>query len=51
LFFSLLSFFESQYPISKENILFVMLSSIINYILMLIFQYLFLKSNFKNEWR
>ncbi|MFL3000601.1 MAG: hypothetical protein ACJZ0Y_00350 [Cytophagales bacterium] len=51
LFFSLLSFFESQYPISIENILFVMLSSIINYILMLIFQYLFLKSNFKNEWR
>ena len=51
LFFSLLSFFESQYFISIENILFIMLSSIINYILMLIFQYLFLKSNFKNEWR
>ena len=51
LFFSLLSFFESQYFISIENILFIMLSSIINYILMLIFQYLFLKFNFKNEWR
>lgn len=51
LFYSLLSFLESEIIISSDNILFVILSCITNYIIMLTFQYLFLKFNFKNEWR
>ncbi len=51
LFYSLLSFLELEIIISVDNILFIILSSITNYIIMLIFQYLFLKFNFKNEWR
>ena len=51
LFYSLLSFLELEIIISLDNILFIILSSITNYIIMLIFQYLFLKFNFKNEWR
>ncbi len=51
LFYSLLSFLELEIIISVDNILFITLSSITNYIIMLIFQYLFLKFNFKNEWR
>ena len=51
LFYSLLSFLESVIIISSDNILFVILSCITNYIIMLTFQYLFLKFNFKNEWR
>ena len=51
LFYSLLSFLESEIIISSDNILFVILSCVTNYIIMLTFQYLFLKFNFKNEWR
>ena len=51
LFYSLLSFLESEIIISAENILFIILSCFTNYIIMLTFQYLFLKFNFKNEWR
>lgn len=51
LFYSLLSFLESVIIISSDNILFVILSCVTNYIIMLTFQYLFLKFNFKNEWR
>jgi len=51
LFYSLLSLLESESIISLDNIIFVILSSVANYIIMLIFQYLFLKFNFKNEWR
>ena len=51
LFYSLLSFLESEIIISAENILFIILSCVTNYIIMLTFQYLFLKFNFKNEWR
>jgi rod shape-determining protein MreD len=51
LFYSLLSFLESEITISADNILFIILSCVTNYIIMLIFQYLFLKFNFKNEWR
>ena len=51
LFYSLLSFFESEVIVSLDNILFIILSSTANYIFILIFQYLFLKFNFKNEWR
>lgn len=51
LFYSLLSFLESEIIISADNILFIILSCVTNYIIMLTFQYLFLKFNFKNEWR
>ena len=51
LFFLFLSFLESEIIISSDNILFVILSCVTNYIIMLTFQYLFLKFNFKNEWR
>lgn len=51
LFYSLLSFLESEIIISTDNILFIILSCVTNYIIMLTFQYLFLKFNFKNEWR
>jgi rod shape-determining protein MreD len=51
LLYSLLSFFESEVIVSLDNILFIILSSTANYIFILIFQYLFLKFNFKNEWR
>ena len=51
LFYSLLSYFEFESFVSLENILFIVLSAGTNYFLMLIFQYLFLKFNLKNEWR
>ena len=50
-FFILLSFLESSNFLNFENILTITLSTIVNIIFMIIFQYLFLKSNIKNEWR
>ena len=51
LFFILLSLLESSNFLKFENLLTITLSSIVNIIFMIIFQYLFLKSNIKNEWR
>lgn len=51
LFFILLSFLESSNFLNFDNILTITLSTIVNIIFMIIFQYLFLKSNIKNEWR
>ena len=50
-FFILLSFLESSNFLNFENIVTITLSTIVNIIFMIIFQYLFLKSNIKNEWR
>ncbi len=51
IFYSVLSLFESGVFLSLNNILFISLSSISNYILIVIFQYLFLNNNLSNEWR
>ena len=51
LFFILLSFLESSNFLNIDNLLTIILSTIVNIIFMIIFQYLFLKSNIKNEWR
>ena len=50
-FFILLSFLESSNFLNIDNLLTIILSTIVNIIFMIIFQYLFLKSNIKNEWR
>ena len=51
LFFILLSFLKSSNFLNIDNLLTIILSTIVNIIFMIIFQYLFLKSNIKNEWR
>ena len=51
IFYSILSLFESESFLSLNNLLFISLSSIANYILVIIFQYLFLNNNLSNEWR
>ena len=51
LFYSILSLFESGNFISLNNMLFVFLSSISNYILIVIFQFLFLRYNLNDGWR
>ena len=50
IFYSILSLFESESFLSLNNLLFILLSSIANYILVIIFQYIFL-NNISNEWR
>ena len=51
LFFSLLSLFESDVFFSINNLLFIIISSFINYIFILLFQYLFFDYNIRDEWR
>ena len=51
LFFSLLSLFESDLFFSINNLLFIIISSFINYIFILLFQYLFFDYNIRDEWR
>ena len=51
LFFSLLSLFESDLLFSINNLLFIIISSFINYIFILLFQYLFFDYNIRDEWR
>ena len=51
LFFSLLSLFESDIFFSINNLLFIIISSFINYIFILLFQYLFFDYNIRDEWR
>ena len=51
LFFSLLSLFESDVFLSINNLLFIIISSFINYIFILLFQYLFFDYNIRDEWR
>ena len=51
LFFSLLSLFESDLFLSINNLLFIIISSFINYIFILLFQYLFFDYNIRDEWR
>ena len=51
LFFSLLSIFESDVFFSINNLLFIIISSFINYIFILLFQYLFFDYNIRDEWR
>ena len=51
LFFSLLSLFESDVFFSINNLLFIIISSVINYIFILLFQYLFFDYNIRDEWR
>ena len=51
LFFSLLSLFVSDLFFSINNLLFIIISSFINYIFILLFQYLFFDYNIRDEWR
>ena len=51
LFFSLLSLFESDLFFSINNLLFIIISSFINYIFILLFQYLFFDYTIRDEWR
>ena len=51
LFFSLLSLFESDVFFSINNLLFIIISSFINYIFILLFQYLFFDYNIRDDWR
>ena len=51
MFYSILSLFESGEYLSLNNFLFISLSSISNYILIIVFQYLFLNNNVSNGWR
>ena len=51
IYFSILFYLESNTIFSLNSIIIILLTSISNYMFMLLFQYLFLKSNFKNEWR
>ncbi len=50
-FFCFLSLFESGNFFSLKNFSFIVYSTISNYVFMIIFQLLFLKSNSTNEWR
>ena len=51
IYFSMLFYLESNTIFAFNSIITILLTSIFNYMFMLLFQYLFLKSNFKNEWR
>lgn len=51
MFYSILSLFESGEYLSLNNFLFISLSSISNYILIIVFQYLFLNNIISNGWR
>ena len=51
LFFSLLTLFESDLFFSINNLLFIIISSFINYIFILLFQYLFFDYTIRDEWR
>lgn len=51
MFYSILSLFESGEYLSLNNFLFISLSSISNYILIIVFQYLFLNNIVSNGWR
>ena len=52
MFYSILSLFEFGEYLSLNNFLFIFLSSISNYVLIIIFQYLFLNNNnISDEWR
>ena len=48
---SILSLFESGEYLSLNNFLFISLSSISNFVLIIIFQYLFVNNSISNEWR
>lgn len=51
IFYSILSLFESGEYLSLNNFLFISLSSISNFVLIIIFQYLFVNNSISNEWR
>lgn len=51
MFYSILSLFESGEYLSLNNFLFISLSSISNFVLIIIFQYLFVNNSISNEWR
>tara|TARA_B100001029_G_C15035459_1_gene439831 strand:- start:335 stop:847 length:513 start_codon:yes stop_codon:yes gene_type:complete len=51
LFFSMLSLFESDLFFSINNLLFIIISGFVNYIFILLFQYLFFDNNIRDEWR
>ena len=51
LFFFFLSLIESNTIISLNNVMIILLSSLFNFIFIIVMQYLFLETNFKNEWR
>tara|TARA_Y100001935_G_scaffold208317_1_gene177815 strand:+ start:4 stop:516 length:513 start_codon:yes stop_codon:yes gene_type:complete len=50
-YFSLLIILESSSIFILQNIMFILFSSALNYLFILLFQYLFLESNLRDEWR
>ena len=50
-YFSLLVIFESSSIFILDNVLFILFSSSLNYLFMLLFQYLFLEPKLRDEWR
>lgn len=51
LYFSLLAFLEASAFLKLDILAFILLSSSLNYVFMLVFQYLFLESKLSDEWR
>ena len=50
-YFSLLIILESSSIFILQNVFFILFSSSLNYLFMLLFQYLFLESKLRDEWR
>tara|TARA_Y100000768_G_scaffold296875_1_gene230703 strand:+ start:12489 stop:13001 length:513 start_codon:yes stop_codon:yes gene_type:complete len=50
LYFTLLVFLESSSFLNLDVLAFILLSSSLNYVFMLVFQYLFLESKLSDEW-
>lgn len=51
LYFILLTLLESSVFLNLDVLAFILLSSSLNYVFMLVFQYLFLESKLSDEWR
>ena len=51
LYFTLLAFLEGSAFLKLDILAFILLSSSLNYVFMLVFQYLFLESKLSDEWR
>ena len=49
--FILLTLLESSVFLNLDVLAFILLSSSLNYVFMLVFQYLFLESKLSDEWR
>ena len=50
LYFTLLAFLEASAFLKLDILAFILLSSSLNYVFMLVFQYLFLESKLSDEW-